>query len=150
MFQTLMQILSTTFRIELSELRLETYMGALIDLPIEAVEWACAQAVKHEPHFPVPLTLRQYARQYREVKLQRAEQHAAKLLPQWSATPDDVGLQAIREVLAMLGDDMSLKHEVYSGPSTEDPEARKALLWAQARQVLAEAKGGFDGDQGAF
>ena len=41
----------------------------------------------------------------------------------------------------MLGDDMRLKHAVYSGPSTEDPEARKALLWAQARQVLAEANG---------
>ena len=135
-FGMLMKTLSTTFNIELTEMRLHTYWGALRDFPLDAVQWATVQAIKEEPHFPVPLTLRQYARQYRESKLQQAEQHARKQLTQWSETPDEEGVKAIRKVLQMLGDHMEMTHQVYQEPSTDDPDKRRAELLAQAWHLM--------------
>jgi len=117
-------------------MRFETYWRALRDLPVDAVQWGCAEAIKEEPHFPVPLTLRQYAKQYRDDRLQQAAHAAAKLLPQWTTTPDEVGLAAIRDVLSMLGDSMEMKHPVYQEPSMDDPEKRRAELLAQAQQII--------------
>lgn len=133
-----MQRLSMAFNTELSELRLATYWDALHDLPVEAVAWACQHAVKHLEKFPPPVFLRQYVGQYREEKLRRAEEEAEKLLPQWSSTPDEVGVAAIRDVLRMLGDGMAMPtHPAYAAPSEESPEERKARLLEQALKIEA-------------
>lgn len=135
-FAILMETLSTTFSIELTELRFQTYWGALKDLPLEAVQWACQAIVQQEPHFPVPLTVREYAKQYREAQVQRAAQEARALLPTWSTLPDEEGVKAIRKILVMLGDSMAMTHPVYQQPSTDDPDKRRAELLEQARLVM--------------
>ena len=131
-----MQVLSTAFNTELTELRLETYWGSLASFPIEAVQFACAEAVKSEVKFPVPYTLRTYATHYRDAALHRAGIEVEKQLPQWSERPDDVGMQAIHTILRMLGDHMEMAHPVYQQPSMDDPEKRRRELLEQAAQAL--------------
>lgn len=135
-----MLALSTTFRIELTELRMRTYWDALNDLSLAALTWAAKETVKQEPHFPVPLTVREYAKQYREAQVQRAAQEARALLPTWSSTPDAEGLAAIRKILTMLGDSVEMIHPVYQAPSTDDPDKRRAELIEQARFIMRQAE----------
>jgi len=122
----------------LSDEQPAVFWDALCDLPIEAVEFACQHAARHwEPRefehlrFPRPATLREYARHYRQLQSQQAVEDARALLPQWTETPDHVGLEAIHKVLQVLGDEMEMtpKHPVYARPSDEDQNARRAKLW---------------------
>lgn len=140
-----MKMLSTALSIELTSDRLAAYWDALCDLPIAAVTCACQHAARHwkptleeRKPFPVPAILREYAEQYRTEQLQQAAADAKALLPQWSSTPDEVGLAAIRKVLDMLGDHMTMTHPVYQAPSLDDPEKRRAELLEQARLILHE------------
>jgi hypothetical protein len=133
--------LSTAFRTELSDLRLETYWDALEDLPMEGLRWACLHAVKYAEKFPTPLVLREYSGYYREQQLQHAARQAEKYLPQWSSTPDTVGIQAIRDILHLLGDQqVEARHPAYRQPCLDDPEQRRAKLLAQAWQVISESE----------
>ena len=88
--------MSEYFSDVLSEGRQELYWEHLYPrISLEEWEYACYQAMDRETFHKVPLIepLMEYVREYRtaqrEAKLQRAEQGAAKLLPQWSPTPDE-------------------------------------------------------------
>ena len=142
-----MDRLSMALSTALSEDLAAVFWDALCDLPIEAVEYACQYAARHwEPReyetlrFPRPSTLREYARYYRQLQIQQAVEEAKSLLPQWTETPDHVGLDAIRKVLKALGDEMELKHPVYQHPSLDDPEKRRAELLEQARWILTNGE----------
>lgn len=139
-FLMAMQRLSVTFNIALSELRLETYWDALQDLPMDALDWACRHVVKYAEKFPTPSLLREYVSQYRQDQAHRAADAAAQRLPQWSSTPDEVGVQAIRHILQALGEHMAMTHPAYQQPSTQDPEARKAEIREQVRLILAQER----------
>jgi len=135
-----MLTLSITFNIELTDLRLETYWNALKRYSIDAIEWACQQAINEEPHFPVPLTLRAYAKTYLGEQRERVKAQDARQVAQWSATPDEEGVAAIRNIRRMLGDAMQMPqpHPAYATPSTVDPAVRRAELLRQAQQVMRE------------
>src|SRR5262249_55695550 len=123
--------------------RIATYWDALCDLSLESVSAACQHAVRYwrptpQERFPVPLTLREYAKAYREHRLQEAAREAERLLPVWSSTPDEVGVAAIRNILHLLGDHMEMTHPVYQQPLTDDPAKRRAALLEQARLVIEQ------------
>lgn len=142
-----MKRLSTALSTELSEDRLAVYWDALCDLSIDGVTFACQHAARYwrpsqeERRFPFPATLRDYTKLYREQQVFQAAEQARQLLPTWSESPDEAGMQAIRKVLDMLGDGMDMKHPVYQEPSTDDPEKRRAELMAQARQITTQTEG---------
>lgn len=141
-----MKTLSTALSIELTTDRLAVYWDALCDLPIEWVTWACQYATRHwhptpqEWRFPIPATLRDYARHYREEQMRQTAAAARAMLPQWSSTPDEEGLAAIRNILTKLGDNMEMTHPVYQAPSTDDPDKRRAELLEQARLILRQSE----------
>ena len=132
-------MLSTTFNIELTEMRFHTYWRALQPYPIEAVIWAGIEAAKDAEHFPVPLTLRSLAEHYHGRGQPSRHQRAKAELPERTATTDEEGIKAIREILRRLGGQMTMTHPVYCAPSPEDPTQRRARLLAQARKILEES-----------
>ena len=141
-----MSRLLTALSITLTAERVAVYWDALCDLPLTSIAAACQHAARHwqpsaeERTFPRPATLRQYAREYKLGQLEQAAQQARAHLPQWSTTPDEQGVKALRDILTMLGDGMEMKHPVYQEPSTDDPEKRRAELIEQARQIVTQAE----------
>src|ERR1041385_2629171 len=124
-FLLAMKRLSTVSTLDLTGERVATCGDALCALPIESVLGASQHAARYwrpTPHerFPAPLTVREYAAAYREQRKQHAAREAEKRLPQWSTTPDGVGLTAIRDILRSLGEDMTMRHPVYQHPSLDD------------------------------
>jgi hypothetical protein len=149
-----MDRLSTALSIEPTSKRTAVYWDALCDLAIEPVIYACQHAARYwrptseERLFPVPLTLREYAKLYYEEQRRLATQQAQAagaggegLLPQWSTTPDHEGLMAIREVLEMLE-----KKAAMAGPAwTPDELAHRRL----ARRRRARSEGEPTAEEGA-
>lgn len=141
-----MQRLSTALSTELTDLLLETYWDALVRMPIEAVEWACHNAVAQfiptyrEP-FPVPARLREFAQMWQEEKASQQTMQERRQLAQWSQTTDEVGRAAIQHILHMLGESMDVdkRHPVYRQPLPDKPESieeRKMVLFRQVAQIL--------------
>lgn len=151
-FWTAMEKLSTVLSIDLTTERCAAYFDALCDLRLEDVLYACQHAARYwrstaqEWRFPVPLTLREYAALARDQRLQQqqaqaraeAQQAERTMVAQWSETPDEVGLAAIRGILRTLGDGMEMVHPAYQEPSQEDPEQRKELLRQQVRSMIED------------
>jgi hypothetical protein len=140
-----MDRLSTALNIEPTSKRGAVYWDALCDLAIEPVVFACQHAARYwrptaeERLFPVPLTLREYAKLYYEERRRLAAQQAQKAgssgggwLPQWSTTPDQEGLMAIREVLEMLE-----KKAAMAGPAWTPDELAKRRM-ARRRRARGE------------
>lgn len=59
-----LQPLGIVFRQSLDTIFLEAYYAALEDLPLDALRYAAGMCLRHEPHFPPPCTLRDYAVDY--------------------------------------------------------------------------------------
>jgi hypothetical protein len=131
-------MLTTTFNIAVSAMRHEAYWAALQMYSIDAVTWACIEAVKEAEHFPVPLTLRCLAQHYQAREAAVQQQRARAHLPARTETTDTESLEALRAIRRQLGDLMSLPlHPAYSAPLRESPDARRSALREQIHQLLA-------------
>lgn len=104
---------------------------AVDDLPFEAVQYACKQVFRSEHFMPAPAMLRGYAQDWE--KRQRLE------LPQDPAREAMLALRdelvPSEEVRRLL---VTIWPEIPAAEPVTDPEARRALLRAQAQQVLQE------------
>ena len=101
-FGHLLGVMARVFRVSLDADHKAAYLMALDDLPYEAVQHACQQALKDETFMPVPAILRAYAREW-----QRQE---ALRLKDLEAHGD---LLALREELASVDDVRALIESVW-------------------------------------
>jgi hypothetical protein len=80
MFSTMLTSLGLVFNTSITEMLLQVYWMALTDLPITALRHACAQVVKWDREFPVPVVLRDYARDWMEKQKYEAPASTEQLL----------------------------------------------------------------------
>jgi hypothetical protein len=148
--------LSTALSIESTDERVAVYWDALCDLPLAAVVFACQHATRYwrptpeeRKPFPLPATLRDYAGQYRQEQRQQEAAQARQHLPQWSSTPDAIGVQAIRTILQLLDKQTDMDRVVPRAEAsgdplhyepTVDPDEAKARLREQFR-LLRDQEG---------
>lgn len=121
-----MEQLSTALNITPTAERAAAYWDALCDLRLEDVLFACKHAARHwrpkkrERVFPLPARLRAYALENRDARVQltRTQTHARPRaderhqLPERTETVDELGLQAIHTILAMLEKNMDMARVV--------------------------------------
>ena len=72
--------LGSIFNVDLSAQKKHGYWLALVDQPIEAVLYACIEALKAESVMPVPAVLRAHARQWSLTRGRHRSQTAEELL----------------------------------------------------------------------
>lgn len=89
--------LGAIFNVELTLPKKHGYWIALEDLPLEAVQYACKQALKTESFMPVPALLRTYAKEW--ARLARDEQRAQSPL---ALREDLVSQEEVRRLLASV------------------------------------------------
>jgi hypothetical protein len=135
--------LSMALTTELTAEHVAVFWDALCDLPITSVTFACQHAARHwrpteqeRYRFPLPVTLREYAQQYRERTRQAQQREDQRQLPQRTATTDEEGIRALRQILHKLGDHMEMTHPVYQAPSVENPDKRREELLEQVWKVM--------------
>jgi hypothetical protein len=155
LFVEAMTMLSSTFNIELTEMRFQTYWNALQGYSIAAVTWACMEAAKDATNFPFPVTLRGLAHDYRDRRERPRATPGVPQVPARTAMTDAEALLAIRTIMDLLDKKMDMASII--NPSTRmldddplhyeptvDPAVAKAKLRAQFQQLLAEESEGDD------
>jgi hypothetical protein len=127
--------LSTAFPIELNELKLEVYWDALSDLRIDGIVGACQHLARHwsptyAERFPVPATIREAVRQYREAQRALGPSSTAVVIPARTETPDEEALAHLHDIVAMLDAKMEMRQGPRPAAAGLDPEEREALIAA--------------------
>jgi hypothetical protein len=111
---------------------------------IDSVVAACEHLGRYfkpdyKERFPVPATIREQAYVYRKEQQERAqaqELQTRALLPV-AAAPDAEALANIRDIITMLDEKMAMQNAKKASTAARREE-RKAELFAQAQQILAE------------
>lgn len=98
-FAAMMAVLSQAFGMEVQKQKMQTFWNALVDLKLEALQYAVQESVKFELRFPVPAKLREYAGCYRPpvayVDLSRTA------IPEDCTSPEEA-LERIKDIFRQL------------------------------------------------
>lgn len=106
-FAISLQYLAVVFKTELTTPFLEAYWMALEDLPLEAVQCACARALRHETFFPVPAILRDYARD--ALRTQRVLEEETNQAQQLRLREGLMGKEAVQALINQVWPSAQLK-----------------------------------------
>jgi hypothetical protein len=154
-FVNALEPLAIIFKTELTELRLMIFWEDLIDLPIDAVEYACRMHRRDELKFPVPAELRTLAKAYQHEKRLRMKAQEATERDAWFAKraaiidPEGSGREGLPKLLAQMGAGMAMgqatptseaRHPAYQAPEA-NPDARRAELKRQLQQLAGDERG---------
>lgn len=101
--------LGSVFNVELPLQKKHGYWIALVDLPLEAVQYACVEALKTETFMPVPAVLRSHAREWTRLARHQRPQTDHDMLAIREAL---MGEEEVRKLIASVWPDDRLKDPI--------------------------------------